>query len=153
MNRPPETETPGAGVETGPGVERETGVEASFGGDDNSMAETAQTSNVIPFPSLHGILKKPAWQVEVIEIIHWFGLGFNEFWIAAAGPWREPPDMVRGGRHPWVRQAVFPHTEPAEAAHYAREMSRLLAVPIIDLAGILDTPYRVEGPDNGGAAA
>ncbi|PQM27670.1 hypothetical protein CVO77_03615 [Sphingopyxis lindanitolerans] len=98
-------------------------------------------------------MKKPPEEVEIVEIIHWFGLGFNEFWIATAGPWIDPPDMVRGGRHPWARHAVFPHTEPAEAAYYAREMAMLLDVPIVDLAGILDTPYRVEGASDGPGAA
>lgn len=150
MNRPPDDETPSTGVATGLGVDVEAAVRARSI-DLNTPPPPSQTSNVIPFPSLRGSLRKPPELVEIVEIIHVFGVGFNEFWIAAAGPERGPDMMVRGGRHPWTRQAVFPHTEPAEAAYYAREMAMLLDVPIFDLAGILDT--RVEGPGNGGTAA
>lgn len=137
MNGPSDDETPGTGVATGPSDRVEAAVRARSI-DLNTPDASPQTSNVIPFrrpPTL------PSDRVEVVEVIHWFGLGFNEFWIATAGPWKGPPDFVRGGRDPWERMAVFPHTEPAEASFYAHRLAQALGVPIVDLAGIVgDVP-------------
>jgi hypothetical protein len=104
------------------------------------MSAPDEPSNVIPFRRPEPLIAMPPEIVEVVEIIHWYGLGFNEFWIAAAGPWKDPPEMNRRGRHPWQRVATFPHTEPEAAAQYAIEMAHMLDVPIVDLAKILPRP-------------
>ena len=105
-------------------------------------------SNVIPLRPSQPFSQDPH-PFEVVEIIHWYGLGFNEFWVAAAGPWSEPPDFYRGGRNPWERKAVFPKHEPQHAAYYARELAAQLGVEIMDFAGVMQTlvPPRGSGPE------
>lgn len=98
---------------------------------------TDEGSNVVRLRPRETLIPMPPEIVEVVEIFHWRSAGFNEFWIAAAGPWKDEPELNRRGRHPWQRVATFPHTQAAEAAQYATEMARLLDVPIVDLAKIL----------------
>lgn len=135
MREPPESETPGSGA-TGPGVENETGVDASFGskGSSSAAAEPAETSNIVPFRRGS---PKGDHPYEIVEIFPWTMLAPLQFWIVLAGPATGP---YCGGRVPWHHVASVDSKDPAEAIRLAEDLAEQYRIPIVDLAGILAAP-------------
>lgn len=150
MSGPPDSKTPGSAA-TGPGARQEIAGGANSRSENSSAEKQSPAqSNVLPFRVVEGDGRD---RFEVVETFLNSMAAPPEIWIAVAGPFRGPPEMVRGGRKPWLRMAVFPASEAAEAAYYANELSAQSGLPIVDLANIMGTPYRVTEPDNGPTAA
>lgn len=150
MSGPPHSKTPGSAA-TGPGAGVENAGGANSGNKNSSAGEQSPAeSNVVPFRVVDGEGRD---RFEVVETFVNTMASPPEIWVAVAGPHQGPPEMVRGGRKPWLRMAVFPKSEAAEAAYYANELSAESGLPIVDLANIMDTPYWLAAPGDGPEAA
>ncbi len=130
MTGPPENETPGPGVVTGPSVEMEMSGLAVSGTEHSSNTANSPASNVVPFrrPS-----DERAHPYEIVEIYLYTLFPPRQLWVALAGP--VAPD--RSGRKPWHKVAIFDYSDAPAAAEYARALAAEYGVRIEDLAKIM----------------
>ena len=146
MNGPPDAETPGTGVATGPSVEMEKTVEAYSETDDNSASPDAlgEMTNVVLFRPFRRGHPHP------FEIVETFRFD-RTILVAVAGPWTASP-LEGGQRKPWQKIAMYPIEDASFAAARAEMLAEQMGIPVVDLAGITASPHPLVRPDGPGAA-